>query len=152
MARVALYMDVENLVHDLREVGDFDGATSLVGEIVRQAELRGLAVAKVACCDPSLARRMAFGLAEAGVRTFTHGGGTDVADLRLIAEIEHGLPASADTVVIASGDHIFAEAATALRAKGKAVVVIAREGSLSAQLALAADDVVKIRSGHAIAA
>jgi hypothetical protein len=143
--RIALYMDVENLVHDLRETGDYGGANELITGLVRDVERRGVAVAKVAYCDASLARLMAFGLAEVGVRTFPHhGGGTDVADRLLVGEISHGLPDSVDVVVIASGDHYFADIARALRAKGKSVVVVAREGSLSWELRRAADEVVSI--------
>ena len=151
--RVALYMDVENLVHDLREAGDYEGATDLVAGLVREVERRGVAVAKVAYCDASLASRMAFGLATVGVRTFPHrGGGTDVADELLADEIANGLPDSADVVVIASGDHYFADVARALHKRGKKVVVAARAGSLSWELRGVADEVMSIGSPAAKAA
>lgn len=144
-SRVALYIDVENLVHDLREAGDYEGATELITRLVREVERRGVAVAKVACCDASLAKRLAFGLAAVGVRTYPHhGGGTNVADQVLVDAITNGLPDSADVVVIASGDHFFADVAEGLKAKGKSVVVVAREGSLSWRLRYAANEVMSI--------
>src|SRR4051812_20228995 len=103
-------MDVENLVHDLRMAGDYEAASDLVAGLVQALERRGVVVAKVACCDTSLARRLAFGLARAGIRTHPHRDPTpDQADLDLLGRITSELPASVDTVVVASGDHIFAD-------------------------------------------
>lgn len=146
-ARIALYMDLENLVHDFRAAQDYDGARELVLRVVREAERRGLAIAKVACCDESLAKLLALQLGSAGVRTFAHtGDGPDIADQALVRMISTELPESADVVVIASGDHAFAGIADRLRRDGKSVVVLARQGSLSWRLREAADEIAWILS------
>ena len=69
--------------------------------------------------------------------------GPDGADLALLDVLRHENVARRFThVAIGSGDHLFAEDAAQLRAKGVWVTVVARPGSLSLQLAQAACEVI----------
>jgi NYN domain len=71
--------------------------------------------------------------------------GPDGADLELLDVLltEH-VAEHYTTVVIASGDGVFAAAATSLAARGCKVRVVSRRESLSARLALAAHEVLYI--------
>lgn len=65
--------------------------------------------------------------------------GKDGADLNLLERFEHeGLPSGVDHVVIASGDHAFADVAARIAANGVRTTVVARAGTLSNRLRLAA--------------
>lgn len=69
--------------------------------------------------------------------------GPDGADLALLDVLRHENVARRFThVAIGSGDHLFAEEAARLGAQGIWVTVVARPGSLSARLALAAREVI----------
>jgi hypothetical protein len=69
--------------------------------------------------------------------------GPDGADLALLDVLWHENIASRFThVAIASGDHVFAEAAAHLAAQGVWVSVVSLQGSLSRQLRLAACEVL----------
>jgi hypothetical protein len=77
-----------------------------------------------------------------GARLVT-GTGPDGADTALMAaEDADWLAARFSTIVIASGDGGFALYAAACRARGLAIVVVARRGSLSRLLARQADRVI----------
>ena len=144
--RIALFLDLENLVHRFRADGDLAAAVGAIERAVRRVAARGTIVAAVACCDCSLARALVFAMRDMNVRVFTHSGGPDRADLDLLARIRTDLPASVDTVVIGSGDHIFTEAARALRAQGLRVELIAPPGATSADLYRNVDDCILIGS------
>ncbi len=63
------------------------------------------------------------------------GHGLDGADLALLDDVDTAFAASHyDRVVIGSGDHLFCPLASALRAHGLAVIVVARDGSVSRDL------------------
>lgn len=69
--------------------------------------------------------------------------GPDGADLALLDVVRHENVAARFThVAIASGDHIFAEAAARLAVQDVWVTVVTRRRSLSPQLALAAREVI----------
>jgi len=69
--------------------------------------------------------------------------GPDGADLALLDVLRHENVASRFThVAIGSGDHLFAEEAARLAAKGVWVTVVSRPRSLSRQLELAAREVI----------
>lgn len=134
--RLAVFLDLENLV--LGD-GDQDRHLAEVLHMLDEIASRGRVVAAVASCHRDLAPRTAFELARRGVRLFTHQGGPDAADRDLIARMRAQLPASTETVVICSGDHIFAGVARDLRALGKRVEVQALFGRMSSDLLRAAD-------------
>jgi len=69
--------------------------------------------------------------------------GPDGADLALLDVLRHENVAARFThVAIGSGDHLFAEEAAWLARQGVWVTVVSRQRSLSAQLALAAREVI----------
>lgn len=71
--------------------------------------------------------------------------GRDGADLALLGVLEEDVTARFQHVVIASGDGIFADAASRLGAVGCAVTVVAREGGISWRLWTAVRDVRLLR-------
>jgi hypothetical protein len=78
------------------------------------------------------------GLAYSGARMVV-GSGRDGADFALLEVLnEHDVRGRFDAVVIASGDGIFTEAVAALAGIGLSPLVVARPGSLSRKLRLAA--------------
>jgi hypothetical protein len=69
--------------------------------------------------------------------------GPDGADLALLDVLQHENVATRFThVAIGSGDHLFAEEAAHLAARGVWVTVVSRQRSLSPRLALAAREVI----------
>jgi hypothetical protein len=137
--RIALYLDLENLLHEHRQAQDWDGAMVAVASLVHGLTARGTLVARVAFADARLIRRLAFDLCRLGIRSHAHEGGENAADLALLEALQYDVPTSCKTVVIASGDHIFAPAARRLREEGKRVEVVACVGTISAALYASAD-------------
>lgn len=152
--RVALYLDVENLVHDLVEDQRWGDVEALLRAIVERSKQEGELAVAVACCNPPLARRVAFLLNGLGVRTFAHDGeGPDCADYVLIDEMAQ-CPSSVRTVVIGSGDHIFAPAVARFRGQGVRAIVFTRARTISSELVGAAEECFLIepaRSGASAA-
>jgi hypothetical protein len=129
--RVAIVLDLENLVGFPRSG---EAVSVVAGSIPRIVADRTL-VGGVGWCIRSLQGSACFALAPLGIRVHGHSDpSADAADRFLIRYLESELPSSADTVVIGSGDHIFAPTAARLRRLGKKVEVAARPRSLSAAL------------------
>jgi hypothetical protein len=128
-----LYLDLENLLYQYRESGDWQGAVLCVTSLVHGLAARGTLVARVACGDRTLVAELAFELDRLGVRSHVHEGGVDGADKALLRMLSGAVPGSCGTVVIASGDHIFAAVARHLRQQGKRVEVFAARGTISFQ-------------------
>ena len=141
-ARIAAYWDLENLLATERD--DRDEALALIAAIVHRVQTGGVLVSNVACCDRTLTTEMAVALSTLGMRVFPHRGGVNAADETLINRIEHERPASVDTVVIGSGDHIFADVTRRLRAQGLRVVAVARPGKIAAELYVAVDEYLEV--------
>jgi hypothetical protein len=139
--RVAVYLDIENLIHPFRETGQWSDGLEVMNDLICWAAKMGTVVAGLGVCDRTAWRHVAVPLADLGVRVFSHAGGLDAADLALIEHIETGLPSSASTVVIASGDHAFAAVASNLRVRGRHVVAVALAGALSHELYRSVDEV-----------
>lgn len=129
--RIAVVLDLENLVG----LPPIEGRLSqLIAALARIVEGRTV-VAAVGYCATPLQRRLLFKMQPLGVRIFGHSERMpDAADRLLLRHLEAELPASVDTVVIGSGDHIFAPSAATLRARNLRVEVAARPGTLSADL------------------
>lgn len=144
--RAAIFFDLENLIYRERLAQDWVSAVALIEQALRQLEERALPVVRVAICDPGLARQLAIPLADLGIRTFTHRDGVDGADRILLERVAHDVPPGCGLIVIASGDHIFAPAARALRLAGKRVEVISRPGLISAELYRAANTYIDLTS------
>jgi hypothetical protein len=131
MRRTAVALDLENLLGGSLSGEALTEITQTLG-LIREDHIP---VALVGYCARGFQRRLAFELAPWGVRVFGHSDPRpDAADRMVLGYLEHELPSSADTVIIGSGDHIFAPAAAALMAKGLRVEVAARPGSLAASL------------------
>jgi NYN domain len=137
--RVAVYFDIENLFHPFRQVRRWDAGVALVARILDDLKVTGIVVSAMGVCDREAWRQVAFPLSELGVRVFTHRGGVDAADAALAEQIRTGLSPSAGTVVIASGDHYFAELASELSAGGRHVIAVALSQCMSHELYRAAD-------------
>ena len=74
-----------------------------------------------------------------GFARFLPGRGLDGADLALLAAIQSDrFRANVDSLILVSGDHIFAEAVLELKSTGISTTVIAQSRSLSNQLRIAA--------------
>ena len=70
------------------------------------------------------------------------GYGKDGADLALLEVLQEDVARRFDAVVVASGDGVFADLVMELTGRGVHVTVVAHECALSAQLRLAASEVV----------
>ncbi len=92
--RLAVYLDVENLVHPFRESGGWASAIQMTANLLGRLRALGTVVTALGVCDQDVWGHMAFSLAEHGVRVFTHGGGPDAADLSLVQRMRTDLPAS----------------------------------------------------------
>src|SRR5205823_2475226 len=103
-------------------------ACSELSRVVAQVQGEGILVYGIAVVHQEAARRLAFDLANKGVRVFAHTGGRNAADLELLVRLEAEVPGSCGTVIIASGDGIFAGSARLLRRAGRRVAVLARPG------------------------
>jgi hypothetical protein len=137
--RIALYVDLENILYQPRQARDLDAGVVSFAALVHGLTARGTLVARIAFGNQALVREVALPLSNLGMRCHVHEGGENGADIALLEALDLGLPASCGTVVLASGDHIFASAARRLRAEGKRVEVVARPGAISFELYLAAD-------------
>ena len=79
--------------------------------------------------------------------------GPDGADLELLDVLEYEeVAARFARVIIGSGDGAFARAAASLAAAGVRVIVVSRRGSLSARLAIAANEVIYLDTVRAATA
>lgn len=138
--RIAVFLDLENLLHPFVERGALEEGLRRLGRLLESLAERGIVVMCVAVCNFRLARLVATELIGTGVpiRTFTHQGGEDAADHALIDRIHRDLPPSCGTVVIGSGDGIFAEIATELARSGHRVETIGVPGQTAAALKLVA--------------
>jgi hypothetical protein len=140
--RIALSLDLENLLHPYRAAGHLAAGVTHLARLVVAYEASGEVVAKVGICDRSLQRQTAFELGRVGLRVFGHDDSEpDAADHLLLEYMATSLPRSVTTVVIGSGDHIFAGSAAMLRARGKRVEVLAPARRLSHELYRAVDSV-----------
>jgi hypothetical protein len=131
MERVAIVLDLENLVGP----GSYSRCRGEVSDAIPGILAGRTAVSLVGYCARALQKVMAFDLADLGVRVFGHADPRpDAADYLILNYLQTALPASATTVVVGSGDHIFAPAAADLRGRGMRVEVAARPGTLAASL------------------
>lgn len=129
--RIAVILDLENLI-GLPPIER--PLSQLIQALDRIIEGRTV-VSAVGYCAVPLQRRLLFRMQPLGVRIFGHSERTpDAADRLLLRHLDAELPASVDTVVLGSGDHIFAPTAAALRARNLRIEVAARPGTLSADL------------------
>lgn len=149
--RVGALLDLENLLHVARTTSAeaVRAAMHLVAEeLFNLGEVRF----SVGCCDWWLAKMLVPVAGDLGVRVHPGPFGPDRADEELLRRVAD-VPASVTTLVIGSGDGIFARVAYEQRAVGRRVVVVARPASLSPALACACDRVIDLTQlDHVLAA
>ncbi len=138
--RIAVFLDLENLLHPFLELDAVEEGLRRLRLLLEGLATQGTLVTCVAVCNFRLARLVAVQLSGIGfmVRTFTHFGGQDAADLALIDRIHNDLPPSCGTVVIGSGDGIFTSVAEELTRAGRQVQAIGVPGHTSAALRMIA--------------
>ncbi len=95
--------------------------------------------------------RMSAGWGWPGARVVV-GHGRDGADRALLEELADRVPQRFDSVVLASGDGIFADAVASLVAQHVAVTVVAHEVSTNSKLRAATDDVLFLSRAGALSA
>lgn len=143
--RICFVFDLENLSAVARREGRL---SALLDEIVakaRRTARRGVSLGGIGVGDRHLQSVSAFKLADVNVRVHARpSDDPDASDLVLIDYLTNDLPASTDTVVLGSGDHIFAPAVARLTADGRRVIVMAVPGTLSADLYRAASEYVPL--------
>lgn len=138
--RIAVFLDLENLLHPFLERNAIEEGLRRLRLLLEGLATQGTLVTCVAVCNFRLARLVALQLTGIGfmIRTFTHLGGQDAADHALIDRIHQDLPSSCGTVVIGSGDGIFASVAEELTHAGRQVQAIGVPGHTSAALRMVA--------------
>jgi hypothetical protein len=140
MNSIGVLLDLENILHRARLHGP-DAVRAGLARVMDQLGGLGPVSWAVGSCDWWLARTLLPVAMTRGVRVHPGPCGPDRADgdlLRRSADV----PASVRTLVIASGDGAFLPVVRAHRAAGRQVVVAGCPGSVSTQLADAADRVV----------
>lgn len=92
--RIAVFLDLENLLHPFLELDAVEEGLRRLRMLMEGLAAKGTLVTCVAVCNFRLARQVAVQLSGIGftVRTFTHFGGQDAADLALIDRIHKDLP------------------------------------------------------------
>ena len=140
--QVGALLDLENLLHTARRTS---GAAvraqflSLVDLLGRVGDVRHA----VGCCDRWLAGMLAPVATSAGVRIFPGRIGKDRADAELLRRAAE-LPTWVETLVLGSGDGVFAPLVAEQALAGRHTVVIGRPGSISSALRAAAHQVVEL--------
>jgi hypothetical protein len=140
MNSIGVLLDLENILHRARPHGPDAVRAGLAALMDRLGDLGQVSWA-VGSCDWWLARVLLPTAAAASVRIHPGPCGPDRADGELLRRADD-VPASVGTLVIASGDAAFLPAVRAHRAAGRQVVVAGCRGTMSRQLADAADQVV----------
>lgn len=147
---VALLLDLENLLHEARRIGDAavrEGFEQVMARLLLMGDRRYA----VGACDRWLARALCPAAAEHGVRVYPGPIGKDRADKELLTRGSTELPACVDVLVIGSGDGAFTDLALRQRAAGRRVIVAGRDGHISRALATAADEVLLLELDASIA-
>lgn len=144
MERIWLAVDLENVGAVARQEGRIP---SFLDEFVSKVQLvgeGGLLLGGISVCDHHFQRASAFRLADLNVRVHARPSDDEnSADLEIASFVERR-PASTDTVVLASGDHIFVDIVARLRAAGLTVVLMAVPGRVSADLYRAANTYIPL--------
>ena len=140
--QVGALLDLENLLHAARRMSG--AAVRAQFELV-VAALRDLGDLRhaVGCADFWLAKMLAPVAPGAGVRVVPGKLGPDRADTELLRRAAD-IPASADVLVLGSGDGIFAPLVAREALAGRRTVVIGRPGSIAAALRAAAHEVIEL--------
>lgn len=153
MGRIYFTLDLENLLEPSRREGHLAAFIDRLVAKVRGLGARGTMVGGVAVGDRDLQVRTAWQLDDVGIRVHApENHGPDASDLVLIDYLDHALPGSVDTVVIGSGDHIFAPVAGRLKREGLRIEILALPGHVSNELYRAAHGFIPFTDAVAHAA
>lgn len=146
MERIFVAIDPENVFGDARRDGfELDKTVEATVETLRRIERRGVLLGGIAIGDLDIVTKTAFALAGVRIRPqVRRASGSDAADLELIDYIDRGLPASATTFVLASGDGIFSGLVERVRHRGLRVDIVAVPGTLSHLLYRSADHYIPL--------
>lgn len=135
MERICFVLDLENLSAAARREGRLTWRLDDIAEKARRLAARGVSLGGISVTDADLQRTSAFKLKDLNVRVYRRPNDEpDASDLVLVDYLLNRLPASTDTVVLGSGDHIFADAVVHLTRDQRRVVLMAVPGSVSADL------------------
>lgn len=137
--RLAALLDLENLLHGADPSSPL-ALSSRLEEILRQIDSMGLPVWLASAVNRRLAAAIVGLPATRRIRLHVHRGGPQAAD-RLQLRLAEDLPRSADTIVIGSGDGVFAFVARRQRSVRR-VVVLGVSGATHRMLHRAADQVI----------
>lgn len=145
MDRICLAVDLENVSTAARREGRLRSFLDELVVTVRSVGEGALLLGGIGVCDRHLQRESAFRLADLNVRVHARpNDDADSADFVIRGYLEHELPGSTDTVILVSGDHIFADVVERITAGGRTVVLMAVPGSVSADLYRAASHYVPL--------
>lgn len=140
--QVGALLDLENLLHTARRSSGAVVRAQFVN-LVDQLHAIGDIRHASGCCDRWLAGMLAPVTAATGVRIYPGRIGKDRADAELLRRAAD-LPNSVDTLVIGSGDGIFAPLVAGQALAGRRTVVIGRPRSIAAALRAAAHQVIEL--------
>ena len=135
--RCLILIDIENLVGtphpSASQIADVQELIEVSGSIGKNAQC-------VVACSHFAAQEVMFSFPNALKRIKS---GINGADLALLGELsDYRVMSRFQRIVLCSGDGVFTEEVARLGSAGTEVTVIAREGSLSKRLELAAKNVV----------
>lgn len=134
--RRLVLVDIENIA----------GGACTTDSIVLQARQAMAATGQIRAADHVVIGTSHIGLIQVGTNwdrvRYVVRSGRDGADLALLEVIAEDVPARFESVVLASGDGIFAPAVAGLAAAGVATTVIGRRGHIARALHQAAAQVI----------
>lgn len=126
-------LDLENLLYDQFHASQA-ALEATFADLTGRCRGYAPAAQLVGYGDYRLARRLVAPAHHHNVRLFPTRPGPDHADQHLLACLDRTAETAADTVIVASGDHIFAAACLQLELAGKHVVCLAEPSKLSDRL------------------
>jgi hypothetical protein len=133
-SRALAVLDLENLLYELWHAPD--AALHLAfADLLSRCRQPDTPTQFVGCGDYRLTRRLAGAAHHHQVRLHPTRPGPDRADVHLLASLTDAAPTTLATIIIGSGDHIFAPAARRLRQAGKHLICVAATHRLSTELA-----------------
>ena len=146
MERIFVACDPENIFGDARRHElDLTRTIDATVDVLRGLERRGILLGGIAIGDLDIVTKTAFALATARIRPqIRRTSGENAADLEIEDYVVRAMPGSTTTLVIASGDGIFARLVVQMRNRGLRVDIVAVPGTVSHELYRAADRFIPI--------
>ena len=141
--QVGAVLDLENLLYSARRTSGAAVRAQFL-HVVDQLRRLGDVRSAVGCCDRWLAGMLAPVAMSAGVRIFPGPLGKDRADAELLRRAGD-VPAAVDTLVLGSGDAVFAPLVAEQALAGRHTVILGRSGSIARALRAAAHEVIELQ-------